>query len=91
MQLVPEEEEFLKALVKSARQRIHQVKWVDRDGTQRLTLLSQAESAQVNAIARRQKTNPSEVLRQAAHIPVSRPAAKLANQAADPVKDPGNG
>jgi len=91
MQLVPEEEELLKALVKSARQRIHQVKWVDRDGTQRLTLLSQAEFAQVNAVARRLKLNPSETLRQAAHIPVSKPGAKLADQAADPVKDLGNG
>ena len=42
MSFVPDEEEFLKALVKSSRQRIHSVKWVDRDGTQRVTMLSQA-------------------------------------------------
>ena len=76
MDIVTEEEVFLKGLVKSARQRIHQIKWVDRDGTQRLTTLSQAELAQVNSIAQRNKLNTAEVLRQAAHIPVTKPPAQ---------------
>jgi len=73
MSFVPEEEAFLKALVKSSRQRIHAIKWVDRDGTPRQTMLSQAELTQVSAIARRIKCSPAEVLRQAAHKPVSNP------------------
>jgi len=63
---------FLRDLVKASRQKIHQVKWVDRDGTERLTMLNQAELTRLNAIARGQKKSNSEVLRQAAHIPVAR-------------------
>jgi len=76
MNVTNEEEIFLKDLVKASRQKIHQVKWVDRDGSQRLTVLSQAESTKLNAIARFEKVSVSEVLRQAAHIPVSKPTPK---------------
>lgn len=72
MSFAPEEEELLKALVKLSRQRVHPIKWVDRDGTQRVTMLTQAELSQVSTIARRLKWSPSETLRQAAHIPVSK-------------------
>jgi len=74
MEFSSEEEALLKDLVKGSRQRIHQVKWVDRDGTQRLTVLSQADSTKVNDIARRLKLSPAEVLRKAAFIPVAKPA-----------------
>ena len=63
---------FLRDLVKSSRQRIHHVKWTDRDGTERLTALTQPESIRLNELAQRLKLSKSETLRQAAHIPVGR-------------------
>ncbi|MFA5263266.1 MAG: hypothetical protein WC378_05530 [Opitutaceae bacterium] len=77
MDIVTDEETFLRDLVKGSRQRIHQVKWIDRDGTQRLTALSQADFTRLHTIAQRQRRAPAEVLRQAAHIPVAKPAAKV--------------
>ncbi len=65
-----DEAQFLRDLVKASRQRIIHVKWLDRDGTERLTVLSQAESTRLNAIAHARKLSKAEVLRQAAHIPV---------------------
>ena len=62
---------FLKTLVKASRQRPHQVKWVDRDGTERLTVLTPAEASRVNAIAHARKISKPEVLRQTAHIAVN--------------------
>ncbi len=68
---IPEDEQaFLRDLVKASRQKIHHVKWVDRDGTERLTALSQPEVVRVNAIAGRLKVSKAEILRQAAHVPV---------------------
>jgi hypothetical protein len=72
-----DEQTFLKSLVKASRQKIHHVKWVDRDGTERQTALSQPEVVRLNTIAGRERISKSEVLRRAAHIPVekaSRPA-----------------
>lgn len=63
---------FLRDLVKSSRQRIHHVPWVDRDGTKRLTALTQAEVARIDEMARQLKIARGEVLRRAAHIPVAR-------------------
>jgi hypothetical protein len=68
----PDDEAFLRDLVKASRQKLHHVKWVDRDGTERQTALTQAETVRLNAIAQRLGTSKSEVLRQAAHIPVKR-------------------
>jgi len=48
------------------------VKWVDRDGTERITRLSQPEMARLTDIAQSQKKSASEVMRLAAHIPVVR-------------------
>jgi hypothetical protein len=48
------------------------VKWVDRDGTERVTRLNQAELTRLSAIAQSQRKSTSEVLRQAAHVPVVR-------------------
>jgi len=72
MDFLEEEQLFLRDLVKGSRQKIHVVKWIDRDGTSRQTVLNQAEAGRVSAIAARLKISPSEVLRQAAHIPVAR-------------------
>ena len=74
MNLSDDEQAFLRDLVKASRQKIHLVKWVDRDGTDRQTVLTQAEVVRLNALAHRLGTSKSEVLRQAAHIPVTKPA-----------------
>lgn len=72
METVKDEAEFLRDLVKASRQRTQQVKWVDRDGTQRLTVLTQPEFARIGEIARRERIAAAEVLRRAAHIPVAK-------------------
>ena len=66
----PDTATFLRDLVKASRQKIHHVQWVDRDGTKRQTSLSQAEVVRLNILAEEAGTSKSEVLRQAAHIPV---------------------
>lgn len=67
-----DEQTFLRDLVKASRQKIHQVKWIDRDGTDRVTRLSQPEFTRLTAIAQGQRKSTSEVLRLAAHVPVVR-------------------
>jgi len=70
---VPEDElAFLRDVVKTSRQKSYHVDWIDRDGTKRLTVLSNAEAGRLNSIAQRLKVSKSEVLRQAAHVPVSK-------------------
>ena len=72
----PEDEQaFLRDLVKASRQRVHHVHWTDRDGTSRQTALTPAEAVRLNTIAQRLGVAKGEVLRQAAHIPVAKPAA----------------
>jgi len=71
MNLPDDEQAFLRDLVKTSRQKIHHVKWVDRDGTDRQTALTQAEAVRLNTIAGRLKISKGELLRQAAHVPVS--------------------
>jgi len=72
MDNVVDEPTFLRDLVKASRQKIHQVKWIDRDGTERITRLSQPEFTRLTAIAQGQRIAASEVLRLAAHVPVVR-------------------
>ena len=72
MDLPEDEQAFLRDLVKASRQRIHAVKWVDRDGSDRQTTLTQAEVVRLNTIATKLCTSKSEVLRRAAHIPVAK-------------------
>lgn len=66
----PDEATFLRDLVKAARQRPTVVRWVDRDGTERVTALTSSEATRLNAIAQRDGVAKGEVLRRAAHIPV---------------------
>jgi hypothetical protein len=80
MQLPDDEQSFLRDLVKVSRQKIHTVKWVDRDGTDRLTVLSAAEVGQLNRIAVKMKLSTKELLRQAAHVPVAKPAKSVGDQ-----------
>jgi len=72
MDLPDDEQLFLRDLVKASRQKIHVVKWVDRDGTDRQTVLSQTEVVKLNTIASKLKISKNELLRQAAHIPVAK-------------------
>jgi hypothetical protein len=76
MELPDDEHAFLRDLVKGSRQKLHHVKWVDRDGTDRLTALTNAEAVRLNVIASRLGTSKGEVLRRAAHIPNKQPAGK---------------
>ncbi len=70
MDPLDDEQAFLRDLVKASRQKTHLVKWIDRDGSDRQTTLTQTEVVRLNTIASRRGTSKSEVLRQAAHIPV---------------------
>lgn len=70
--LPPDEQTFLKDLVKASRQKHHHVKWSDRDGSDRITVLSQAEAVRLNTLAHRLGISKAELLRQAAHIPVAK-------------------
>lgn len=72
MNLSDDENLFLRDLIKASRQKIHHVKWVDRDGTERQTALTQAEVVRVNTVAHRLGISKGELLRQVAHIPVSK-------------------
>ena len=72
MDLPDDEQAFLRELVKIARQKSHMVNWVDRDGTARQTTLNPAEAVRLTALSHRLKVSKSEVLRQAAHIPVGK-------------------
>jgi hypothetical protein len=63
-----DEQMFLRDLVKVSRQKLHHVKWIDRDGVERQTVLSQPEAIRLNAIAARLGISNGEVLRRAAHI-----------------------
>ncbi|MEI6861439.1 MAG: hypothetical protein WCL04_04220 [Verrucomicrobiota bacterium] len=72
MDLPDDEKSFLKDVVKASRQRPHLVTWRDRDGSERHTALSPIEVMRINQIAQRLKISKAEVLRQAAHIPVSK-------------------
>jgi hypothetical protein len=69
-----DEPAFLRGLVKASRQKPHHVRWVDRDGTERQTALSQPEVVRLNTIASRLGVSKAEVLRRAAHIPVEKAA-----------------
>ena len=76
MDLKEQELSLLADLVKSSRQRTLRVDWVDRDGSKRSTALTPVESGKLTEFAQRLKISRSEVMRQAAHIPVpKRPPA----------------
>ena len=71
----PDDELFLRGLVKASRQRSVHLKWTDRDGTSRLTALTPAEATRVNALARARGLGAEALLRETAHLPAAvRPA-----------------
>jgi hypothetical protein len=64
--------DFLRSLVKTARQRPHHVRWVDRDGTARVTTLSAEEAKRVYDLAHRLSVAHDVLLRRAAELPALR-------------------
>ncbi len=68
-----DDQNFLKDLVKAARQRNTQIRWTDRDGTSKTTVLNKAETERLTLIARQLKLSQAEVLRKASFLP-ARPA-----------------
>jgi hypothetical protein len=73
MELPDDEQAFLRDLVKASRQKIHFVKWADRDGSERQTALTPAEATRLNVIAHRLGRSKAGLMREAAHIPVAKP------------------
>lgn len=78
MDLPEAEQDFLRALVKASRQRSRHVRWVDRDGSERITTLSETDSVRLNALARQLGVGNEAVMRQAAHLPAARRAPPVA-------------
>jgi len=72
MNLPELDQSFLRELVKASRQKHHHVKWVDRDGSDRVTVLSGAEAVRVNQLAQQAGISKVELLKQAAHLSVGR-------------------
>jgi hypothetical protein len=71
MTLSADDQAFLRDLVKIARQKHHHVKWVDRDGSDRVTTLSPPEVARLNTLAHGLGISKPDLLRQAAHTRVT--------------------
>ncbi len=69
----PDDDTFLRALIKGSRKRTVHLKWTDRDGTARLTTLTAAEATRVNTLARAAGLAPEAFLRAAAHRPAASP------------------
>ena len=69
MNLPEDEQEFLRDLVKGSRQRPRHVRWIDRDGSARVTTLSEADATRLTALARQLGVGSDAVLREAAHLP----------------------
>lgn len=80
MQLPSADTDFLRALVKTARQRPHHVRWVDRDGTARVTTLSPEDARRLNELAHQLGLAKDALLRRAAELP----ALGKAEQASPP-------
>jgi len=66
----PDDAAFLRDLVKASRQKIHLVKWTDRDGSDRHTALTKTEASRLTGLAHREGISAGELLRRTAHIPV---------------------
>lgn len=72
MNLPDAEQDFLRDLVKTSRQRHHHVRWIDRDGSERVTTLSQTDVVRLNKLAHELGIGKDALLRQAAHLPAAR-------------------
>ena len=86
MNLPETEQDFLRELVKQSRQRSHHVRWTDRDGTERITTLGQADVVRVNRLAQQLGLSKEALFKQASHLsPARRPPT--ASAAPDPTPD----
>ena len=72
MNLATADLDFLRTLVKTSRQRPLHVRWVDRDGTPRVTTLSSEEAKRVSALAQQLAVTNEVLLRRAAELPALR-------------------
>ena len=86
MNLPEAEQDFLRDLVKTSRQRPHHVRWVDRDGSDRITTLSQADAVRVNQLAHQLGIGKDALLRRAAELPA---AKRARSDAPKPPMSPG--
>jgi hypothetical protein len=68
--------DVLRALCNNARQRSHPVRWVDRDGTARVTSLSDDDDRNVGALAHKLNVSMQPLLRLTAELPARRKTAK---------------
>jgi len=68
MNLPDTDQDFLRDLIKLARQRPHPVSWVDRDGTARVTALLPVEMDHLNRLAHQLRLSKSAVLEQGAFL-----------------------
>jgi len=76
MNLPEADQDFLRALVKTSRQRQHHVRWVDRDGTARVTTLSADDATRLNQLAHQLGLAKDALLRRAAELPALRTPGK---------------
>ena len=76
MNLPEAEQDFLRDLVKASRQRARHVRWVDRDGSARITTLNEADATRLNALARQLGVGSDALLREAAHLPAAKRAPR---------------
>lgn len=65
----PDDDTFVRALVKNSRQRTVHLRWTDRDGTARLTALTAADATRLNSLARSRGLSAEHLLRDVAHQP----------------------
>lgn len=72
MNLPEAEQDFLRDLVKVSRQRARHVRWVDRDGSARITTLNEADGTRLSALARQLGIGTDALLREAAHLAVAK-------------------
>ena len=65
----PDDDTFLRGLVKSSRQRTVHLRWTDRDGTARLTAVTSPEATRLKSLARARGLSAEALLRDVAHQP----------------------
>jgi len=70
MNLPETEQDFLRELVKTSRQRSHHVRWTDRDGTERITTLAHADVMSINRLAQQLCVSKEALFKQASHLSV---------------------
>lgn len=66
------DQDFLRELVKASRQRPHQVRWTDRDGSARVTCLAPADAARLHELARQLGMGSAALLQQGARLSVKK-------------------